>query len=436
MKIGLIYPSQSRKATYSSSDEELRDFFSANKYVPSFYLPSLSLLTIAACTPRDIEVKILDERVHDVNFEEHFDLVGITIITEQAHRGYQIAQQFKKRGVFTVMGGIHASVLPEETEQFCDCVIVGEAETIWPQFLKDLKKGSVKSRYTNKVQVNLEKSPVPRYDLLNIDAYPFIPSQTSRGCPHDCSFCTVTKVFGPKFRNKTVKQVLREVEAIQIVSRTRRIAFNDDNMFVNRQKSYELPEALVPYKIRYFTQSDVSLAEDERLLTLMQKSGCVTVFIGFESLIPENLQSFQHNKWKHRRLKTYSTACKKIQSFGIQVLGAFILGSDHDSKDVFEGLVEFTLENNILGQYHFLTPFPGTKIREQLIAEKRLNENATNWGQYSCFDVVFTPKNMTEQELKKGLLHIYKIVYTESTHLKRMRHMIEMLKKVKYNGDH
>ena len=431
MKIGLIYPSRSQKTTYSSFNPELQEFFDSNQYLPTFFLPSLSLLTIAACTPSDFEVKLIDERTSSVNFEEHFDIVGISIMTEQALRGYEIAQKFKNKGIFTVIGGIHASVLPKEAHKYCDCVVVGEGEILWPELLSDFKKGAVREFYYNKEQINLEQSPIPRYDLIDIEEFNLIPTQTTRGCPFDCSFCTVTDVYGPGFRVKKIIQVINEIEAIQNISKNRRIIFNDDNMFVNREKSYKLLEALVPLRMKYFTQSDVSIAEDEKLLDLMQKSGCVTVFIGFESLVPENLASLQDNRWKYKRLKIYSEACKKIQSYGIQVLGSFIVGFDHDQRDVFQKLIEFTLKNNIQGQFHFLTPFPGTRIRNDLIKERRLPKDDHRWDHYSCFDVVFSPKNLSMEELEEGLIEVYKAAYSKDVHLRRARHMIEIFKNLR-----
>jgi radical SAM superfamily enzyme YgiQ (UPF0313 family) len=428
LKIGLIYPSRSRKATYSSFNPELQKFFDTNQYLPTFFLPSLSLLTIAACTPSDFEVNLIDERTTSINFEEHFDIVGISIMTEQALRGYEIARKFRNKGIFTVMGGIHASVLPKEARKHCDCVVVGEGEILWPELLSDFKNGSVKEFYYNKEQINLEQSPIPRYDLIEVEEFNLIPTQTTRGCPFDCSFCTVTDVYGPGFRMKKIDQVINEIKSIQEISKNRRVIFNDDNIFVNRKKSYKLLEALIPLRIKYFTQSDVSIAEDDKLLDLMQKSGCVTIFIGFESLVPENLASLQDSKWKYKRLKIYSEACKKIQSYGIQVLGSFIVGFDHDQRDVFQRLIEFTLKNNIQGQFHFLTPFPGTRIRNDLIREMRLPKNDHRWDHYSCFDVVFFPKNLSKKELEEGLIEVYKTVYNKDVHLKRARHMIEIFK--------
>lgn len=396
-----------------------------------FFLPSLSLLTIAACTPPEIEIRLIDERITPIDFDEQADLVGISIMTEQALRGYEIAREFKRRGVMTVMGGIHASVLPEEAASHCDCVVIGEGETLWPKLLDDFRKGSFKRFYSNEEQVDILKSPIPRYDLLSSGTYNVIPTQTTRGCPLDCSFCTATKVYGPRFRCKTVKQVIAEVEAIQQISKSQRIVFNDDNMFVDRKKSYQLLSALIPLKIKYFTESDVSIAEDEKLLDLMQRSGCVTVFIGFESLVPENLTSLHHSQWKFKRLARYSEACRKIQSRGIQVLGAFIVGFDHDDKNVFQQLIDFTLENKILGQFHFLTPFPGTRLRASLINEKRLKPDHSQWDTYSCFDVVFDPLKMSRADLEAGLLRVYQAVYGREAHLERSRSMIDIFKRLK-----
>lgn len=428
MKIGLIYPSRSRKRTYSSSYAPLQYFFDTNYYVPSFYLPSLSLLTIAACTPPEEEIKLIDERVSPIDFDEPFDIVGISILTEQARRGYEIAQGFKERGVFTVMGGIHASVLPKEARQYCDAVVIGEGEIAWPDLLKDFKKGTIKEFYANSGPLDLVRSPIPRYDLIDVHAYPFIPLQTTRGCPLDCSFCTVTKVYGPKHRNKTTDQIMRELEAILKISINRKIVFNDDNMFLNRSKSSELLKAIKPLKIKYFAESDISIVKDERLLDLMWASGCVTVFIGFESLIPENLDSIQRNKGKLHYLEMYAEACAKIQARGIQVLGAFIFGFDHDTRDVFQNTKKFVLDNNILGQFHLLTPFPGTRTRDILIKEKRLPENDCRWDVYSNFDAIYSPKLMTKKELEAGLLDVYQTVYSREAYLKRSRHMIDIFK--------
>ena len=431
MKIGLIYPSRSRKKTYSCAYPPLQGFFETNPYVPSFILPSLSLLTIASCTPSKEHVRLIDERISPIDFDEPFDIVGISIMTEQARRGYEIAEEFRKRGIFTVIGGIHASVLPRETKRHCDAVIIGEGESSWPELLRDFGQGTPRAFYRASDPLDLRTSPVPRYELVDINAYPFLPLQTTRGCPLDCSFCSATKVFGRSFRTKSIRQIVGEIEALLRVSRNRKVVFNDDNMFMNRKESYELLKAIIPLRIKYFVEADVSIAEDERLLDLMAKSGCVTVFIGFESLISDNLDAIQRTKWKRRRLERYAEACAKIQAKGIQVLGAFILGFDHDDAGVFRRTADFVLENNILAQFHVLTPFPGTRIRDELVAEGRLLRGDDRWDLYSCFDVVFSPKLLSKSELEEGLLDVYSSVYTKNAYTKRSRHMVEMFKRLR-----
>ncbi len=430
MKIGLISPYRTKITTYYSHNPRLRRFFAENKNVPDFFHPNLALLTLAALTPEEIEVELIDERVDTLNFETDFDIVGITMITAQALRGYEIARQFMKRGVYTVLGGIHPTVMPEEAKVHCDTLIVGEAENTWPQFLQDFKRGSPKKLYQDH-SVNLSKSPIPRYDLVNTSQFQLLPIQITRGCPYDCTFCSVTTVFGPRYRVKSTDQIIREIEAIQSVAKNRRCVFNDDNTFVDRKRSYEILEAIKPLKVKYFAQTDISIAEDERLLQLLQESGCKTVFIGFESLVPENLEMIQKSRWKLKHLETYSESCEKIQNHGIQVLGSFLVGLDHDTRNNLLMIRDFVLENRIWAQFLYLTPFPGTRVRNDLIKQGRLSPSDTNWDLYTCFDAIFQPATMAMQELENTVLEIYESVYTDAAHRQRMRHMINQMKKMR-----
>jgi len=428
MRIGLIAPSRNKVETYYSSSPRLRRFFAENKHVPDFFHPNLALLTLAALTPEEMEVTLIDERVDTLTFEEDFEVVGITMMTAQAPRGYEIADRFRERGVYVVLGGIHPTVLPKEARTHCYTLIAGEAENTWPQFLEDLKHGSPKKLYKD-YSVDLSKSPIPRYELVDTSVFNLLPIQTTRGCPYDCSFCSVTTVFGPRYRVKGVEQIVRELETLQSIAGTRRFVFNDDNTFVNKKRAYEILEAIKPLKVKYFVQTDISIAEDERLLKLLQESGCKTVFIGFESLVPENLAAIQHSGWKLKRLDSYSESCKKIQSYGIQILGSFVVGLDHDTKDSLFLMRDFVLANNIWAQFLFLTPFPGTRLRDDLINEGRLSPSDTNWDLYTCFDAVFEPKGMTMQELENIVLEIYESVYTDAANRQRMRHMVDQIKR-------
>jgi len=360
MKIGLISPFKNKVSTYYSNNLKLHRFFDTNKNVPGFFHPNLALLTLAALTPESNQITLIDERVDTLTFEEDFDIVGISMITAQALRGYEIAKQFKQRGIYTVLGGIHPTVCPEEAGTIGDTVFIGEAENTWPRFLEDFKQGSPKNVYKDS-GIDISKSPVPRYDLIDTSKYHILPLQTTRGCPHDCSFCTVKAAFGPKYRIKSPKQIVKELEAIRCVAGNKRCIFNDDNMFVNKKKTFEILEAITPMKVIYFAQTDISVADDANLLRKLRESGCVTLFIGFESLVPENLVYIDKTEWKLKQSQLYSEKCKRIQSHGIQILGSFMVGLDYDSRESLLRMKEFVLENNIWAQFLFVTPFPGTR---------------------------------------------------------------------------
>jgi radical SAM superfamily enzyme YgiQ (UPF0313 family) len=347
--------------------------------------------------------------------------------TSQAIRGYEIAKQFKQRGVYTVLGGIHPTVCPAEAGEIGDTVFIGEAENTWPRFLEDFKLGNPAKIYKDS-GIDISKSPVPRYDLIDTLKYHNLPLQTTRGCPHDCNFCTVKTVFGPKYRIKSTGQIVREMEAIQRVARNKRCIFNDDNMFVNKKKAFEILEAITPMKMMYFAQTDIAVADDDNLLKKLRDSGCVTLFIGFESLVPENLVYIDKTQWKLKQSQLYGEKCKRIQYHGIQVLGSFMIGLDYDSPQSLMRLKEFVLENNIWAQFLYVTPFPGTRMRAELIRQGRLAASDTNWDIYTCFDAVFKPLNMNIQELNDVALYIYESVYSDTAHQRRLRHMIEQLK--------
>jgi len=435
MKIGLIAPARSKTKTYYSNNPRLRAFFAENKNVPAFFHPNLALLTLAGLTPGEHQFTLVDERVDTLSFEEDFDLVGITMMTAQAMRGYEIGDRFRARGTPVVMGGIHASVLPEEAAAHCDTVIIGEAENTWPQFLEDVQRGCPKPQYRDQ-SVDLGKAPAPRYDLLDPAVYALYPVQTTRGCPHGCDFCSVTTVFGPRYRFKHLEQILREVEAVKQTSGNHRLVFNDDNTFVVRKNAYALLQALQPMKMKYFAQSDISVADDEKLLTLLHDSGCTTLFIGFESLVPENLAAIQRSQWKFKHLDRYSESCRRIQAHGIQVLGAFVVGFDHDRRDGLLQLRDFVIENNIWAQIHLLTPFPATRSREKLIAAGRLAPSHTNWDLYTCFDAVFEPAHMSKEEIEDTVVDVYEAVYSDDAHHHRMRYMVDQMKHVVEAGAH
>jgi radical SAM superfamily enzyme YgiQ (UPF0313 family) len=236
---------------------------------------------------------------------------------------------------------------------------------------------------------------------------------------------------------KDARVILRDLNAIQKVSRNSRCIFNDDNMFINRARSKELLEAMEPLSIKYFAQTDISIAEDEALLLALHDSGCVTLFIGFESLVPEKYSQYTKSGWKLKQSSTYAEKCRKIQSFGIQVFGSFLVGLDYDTRESLFELADFVIENHMWAQFLFPTPFPGTKMREDLIAQGRLNSDDTRWDMYTCFDAIVKPYNMNMTELTTTVLEVYRMVYSDSATKDRQRYMIDNIKQASHDvGGH
>jgi radical SAM superfamily enzyme YgiQ (UPF0313 family) len=430
MKVGLVSPKRGELIEH----KELAEFFRSSRELSAraeiiYKWPELGLLTLAALMPRDYQVKYIDEEIETIDFDEHFDLIGITALTPKAARAYEIAEEFRRRGVFVIMGGPHASVLPGEAKKFVDSVFVGEAQNLWNRFMKDFNRGNPRPVYdTNGGYADMKKSPVPRYDLLNVNSYKVIPIETTRGCPHDCEFCSSTRLWGRRYRSKSIGQVLTEVEEIKRTAPRKFLFFVDDNMFVKRRFSCDLLKELVPQRVRWFTQSDISIARDDKLLDLMYQAGCREVLVGFETLSKKNLQDVDSDHWKIKQLDKYPRAIEKIQSYGISIYGSFVLGMDNDDETVFKQLRDFILETKLMGfQILTLTPIPGTRVYRRLQKENRLLPGR-NWGNYSTYQINYKLKKMTKETMENGILWLFKELYHEEAFEKRKKHFLEILR--------
>jgi len=379
-----------------------------------------SLPTIAGLTPCEEEIKVIDENLDTVDFEEPCDIVGITGMTQQAKRAYEIADTFKSKGRHVAMGGIHVSVMPDEAKAHADTVFIGEAEKTWPLFLKDFIAGDPQPFYnqSDSTPVEMNKIPMPRYDLLSKYDYPVIWIQSSRGCPHDCEFCAASKIFGRKHKHKNTRQVIEEIQSVKRHWKYATIGFADDNMFLNRDFSWELVLELKKINFNWYAQSDISVAEDTSFLRLLHESGCRILFIGFESVKKENLTKINRNHWKERLFDTYTSSIEKIQGNGIGIYGSFIIGLEKDDTTIFDETIDFIDNNHLLGaQITILTPLPGSRLRSRLEKEKRITSN--DWSHYTGWNAVFRQKNLTANELETGLLRIYKKIYREESYKKR-----------------
>jgi radical SAM superfamily enzyme YgiQ (UPF0313 family) len=373
----------------------------------------LSLPTIAALTPPHWDVEIVDARATPVDFDKKVDLVGITAFTAEIPSAYEIADGFRKKGTRVVMGGIHVSALPEEALNHADSVVVGEAEGVWEDVLRDAEKGELKPRYRASSLVELSGMPVPRRELLDRDMYVscFHTIQATRGCPFHCEYCAVTAFFGNKYRTRPIDEVIREIKGFD----TRDFFFVDDNIIGHKSYAKELFRALVPLRRVWGGQATINIAKDEELLSLYGKSGGKYVFIGFETLSEENLKKMSKS-WNSPN--GYGEAIRRIHKAGINILGSFILGLDEDTPSVFEKTYAFILENDIdAAQFHILTPLPGTELYRSMEQEGRITER--DWARYHTGEVVFMPKNMSPDELQRGYWWAFRTTYTMANIIKR-----------------
>jgi len=409
MKVELIAPAWTKKT------QEKRA-----KRTKTFKIPPLGLLNVAAVTPPDVKVDLTDENVEPINFDKKTDLVGITVMTSAAPRAYEIADEFRKKKVPVVLGGPHVSFMQDEASEHANAVVIGEAEGAWEKLIKDFKKGGkkfLKKFYKSDKKPDLSEIPLPRWDLLKKGSYIVTKVlHITRGCPYNCSFCSVTKLFGRKVRCRPVEKVIKYIkENIGKSLSSRFFAFLDDNIMGNRSYAKKLFRALIPYKIIWMSQASVNSAYDEELLDLAGKSGCKGLFVGLETLSEESLEEIGKSQ---NKIEFYKEAIKRFHRHGIFVEGAFIFGFDSDRKDVFEKVVRFVNEVKLDGiQYSILTPLPGTAFYERIEKEKRFIDR--DWSNYDCGHIVYQPKNMSPQEIQAGLNWAYKKTYSLSSILRR-----------------
>jgi radical SAM superfamily enzyme YgiQ (UPF0313 family) len=396
-------------------------------------MPSLGLLTLAGVTPEEYEVEYHElPELDRVKLEAlRFDVVGISSFTAKSDVMYQIADFFRSRGTTVVLGGLHCTLLPDEAAAHADAVVVGEGERLWPRLLEDWRLGRLQRVYRNATarDVDLAASPMPRYDLLDFEAYNRIPVQTTRGCPLDCEFCAASKVFG-RYKLKPVPLVVREIREIKRRWRRPFIELADDNTFVDKAWSRALVRAIADEDVHWFTETDVSVAEDLELLDGLAESGCRQVLIGLESPRAASLHGIEARDWKARRRDRYVRAIDALQERGISVNGCFIVGLDGDTPDVFLEIERFVRTSGLTEvQVTVLTPFPGTALYRRLEAEGRLLRRRF-WERCTLFDVNFVPKQMSVADLEQGLEYLMAALYSPAETRRRKRLFTERVRRL------
>ena len=395
-------------------------------------LPSLSLLTLGALTPKEVDLEYVEiPHIADLNTRRlpDYDAVAISSYSAQIGEAYALADQLRARGTRVVLGGPHVTALPQEALQHADAVVLGEAEPLWPQVVEDLCRGRLEHVYSAPVGAlyDLRQSPIPRFRLLDPENYNRIPIQTLRGCPHRCEFCAGSRLYGPGYRQKTVDQVLAEIRAVIEIWDRPFLEFADDNLFVDRRWSHELLQRLRPLGTRWFAETDISIADDRELLQALRPAGCYQLLIGLESLSRDNLAAIESTGWKADRLDSYVHAVRTIQDAGVTVNACFIVGLDQDTPAVFDDIRRFVQQAEPLEiQVTVLTPFPGTPLFQRLQRECRLDEPPF-WHKCTLFDLNFQPAGMSREQLRRGLYAPFCDLYNEAAFARRQRQYLDLV---------
>ncbi|PIE34181.1 B12-binding domain-containing radical SAM protein [candidate division KSB3 bacterium] len=382
-------------------------------------LQPLVFALLAGLTPPDIETTLYDDRIEDIPFDEPTDLVAMTVETFSAKRAYDIAARYRKRGVPVVMGGFHPTLVPKEAAQHATTIVVGDAESIWPQLIADFQQGRLQPTYR---ATALPSSLNIFFDRRMFEGKSYPPLslvQWGRGCPHQCEFCSIHAMYDTYQYQRPIDDVITEVEALD----SQWLFFVDDNLFAYTKQFTRLLEALKPLHLHWSCQISLEVSYDKTLMTLLEQSGCQAVLIGFESLQLSNLR--QMNKlWNVSKLD-YATAIKRFYDHGIMVCGTFVLGYDDDTPDSFEQCFDFALTHKLfLSNFNPLTPFPGTPLYRRLQQEGRLIRE--NWWldeHYQYGQAVFHPKQMSAEELEQGCFDARRRFNTRASILQRAFHL-------------
>jgi len=382
MKILLIMPHPSKR----------RSFFSRFNY------PSLTLQQVATVTPLEHDVKIVDERYESINFDKKYDLVGISCLTYNSIRGYEIAAIYRRQNVPVVFGGYHASLIPDEVKQHADSVVIGEAELTWPQLLRDFEKGELKPFYRAERLVKPEEIPPARHD---IGIYtPFTEAiQASRGCPTGCEFCAMNIVEGRVFRGRPVDIVVEEMKAIK----AKKIFFADASLTINPKYSKQLFKSIKEVNKNFDCFGNINtIARDDEFLQLAREAGVVKWYLGIESISQANID--QAGKGTNQ-VDNYAKAIQKIKDHGMLVAGFFIFGLDHDTTDTFDRTLQAIFDWGLdEASFSIITPYPGTRLFERLESEGRIISH--DWSRYEEGKINIKPKLMSEKELLDGTRRI------------------------------
>ena len=392
------------------------------KYLKLWQMEPLPPAVIAALTPRDVEITFHDDRLETIPYDAPTDLVAISVETYTARRAYQIASEYRRRGVPVVMGGFHASLCPDEVARYAEAVVIGEAEDIWAQVIDDARAGTLKRQYRGEGRPSLAKSTPDRAIFRGKKYLPVKLIEAGRGCHLKCNFCVIQKVFHRSQTRRDDDQILAELRTLKGDSRL--FFFIDDNVVSNLPAAKAFFRALIPLGIRWVSQSTLSAAGDEELLDLMERSGCQGVLIGFESLDAANLKGM--DKEINTVGLSFDQALARFHAHHLRIYGTFVFGYDHDTLASFDTAVAFARRHGFfLTGFNHLTPFPGTGIYEKLQREGRLLYE--RWWldeKYSYNQLPFRPGQLTPDQVRQGCLKARREFYGLPSIAQRAAHPV------------
>ena len=388
MRLTLVHPAIGRKP--------------GTRYMRSWQMEPLPIASLAGLTPPDVEIAFYDDRMEAIDYDRPADLVAIPVETYTAKRAYQIASEFRLRGVPVAMGGFHATLAPDEVSEFAEAVVVGEAENIWPTVVEDARAGRLKRRYRADAPPDLREIRTDRRPFRGKNYLPIRLIETGRGCRFPCEFCAIQTFFERSARHRPIDAIVKDLLALKDGARL--FFFVDDNFAADLKFAADLAEAIAPLGIRWVTQMSINAAHDEALLARLKRAGCVGALIGFESLDEAVLRTMR--KSFNTMKGGFAVALANLRRHGLRVYGTFVFGYGGTRADAFEEAADFAIDHRFyIAAFNHLTPFPGTPLYRRLAAEGRLVYE--KWwldDRYRYNDLPFRPQDAEPDEVRRGCL--------------------------------
>lgn len=413
MRIALVAPySLFYQGSRLSEDDRIDEFVKTKGRLFKAYAPCDSLLQLAAFIPEEHELTYMDDQYGNVDTSANVDIAALSFMTVSADRAYEVAAEFRRRGVYVVMGGVHPTLCPDDAAKHADTVVVGDADDVWHRFLSDFESGRPEPLYDGAC-ADLSKRPPPRFDVVprkwyfrNAMQKEMYSIHTTLGCTRNCRFCSNRSKAGyNRLQKKDIGQIKKELKVVAAYSDDLYLSIMDDNLFLDVAHGKKVLNIIKDMDIEWYAPTDISVADDPKLLKLIKKSGCRMLALGLESVDERNLKWLA--PWKAKQVGHYKEAIKRLRDEGINAMGSFMVGLEHDTISVFDEIFDFFIETKLAAiGLGIVTPYPGTELREKLLKEGRLNTDAP-WGAYTCYDLLFEHPALSKKDIYDGLFRFY-----------------------------